>query len=88
MSGLYPPQFEIVLSLLSHLKIFMDVDCSTITYETPPSTVVLSAVERAKAELTSVASNLTQQTLERWVRMQSNITITITITITKHWRGG
>ena len=48
------------------LKIFMDVDCSTITYETPPSSAVLSAVEKAKAELASVASNLTQETLERW----------------------
>merc|ERR1712181_61400 len=46
-------------------QIFVDVDCSTITYETPPSTVVLTAVERAKAELASVANNLTQQTLER-----------------------
>jgi len=46
-------------------QIFMDVDCSTITYETPPSTFVLSAVERAKAELASVANNLTKQTLER-----------------------
>ena len=55
------------LFISSHLKIFMDMDCSTITYETPPSTVVLSAVERAKAELASVANNLTQQTLERWV---------------------
>ena len=44
----------------------MDVDCSTITYETPPSSAVLSAVEKAKAELASVASNLTQETLERW----------------------
>ena len=50
------------------LKIFMDVDCSTITYETPPSSAVLSAVEKAKAELASVASNLTQETLERWER--------------------
>ena len=49
------------------LKIFMDVDCSTITYETPPSSTVLSAVEKAKAELASIASNLTQETLERWV---------------------
>ena len=45
----------------------MDVDCSTITYETPPSSAVLAAVEKAKAELTSIASNLTQETLERWV---------------------
>ena len=51
------------------LKIFMDVDCSAITYETPPSTAVLSAVEKAKAELASVASNLTQETLERWERV-------------------
>jgi len=43
----------------------MDVDCSTITYETPPSSAVLSAVEKAKAELASIASNLTQETLER-----------------------
>ena len=50
------------------LKIFMDVDCSTITYETPPSSAVLSAVEKAKAELASVGSNLTQETLERWER--------------------
>jgi len=46
-------------------QIFMDVDCSTITYETPPSSAVLSAVEKAKAELPSIASNLTQETLER-----------------------
>ena len=51
------------------LKIFIDVDCSAITYETPPSTAVLSAVEKAKAELASVASNLTQETLERWERV-------------------
>ena len=47
----------------------MDVDCSTITYETPPSSAVLSAVEKAKAELASIASNLTQETLERSVLM-------------------
>ena len=46
-------------------KIFMDVDCSAITYETPPSVAVLSAVEKAKAELAAVAGNLTQETLER-----------------------
>merc|ERR1719158_1006778 len=46
-------------------QIFMDVDCSTITYETPPSSAVLSAVEKATAELASIASNLTQETLER-----------------------
>ena len=50
-------------------KIFMDVDCSAITYETPPSTAVLSAVEKAKAELASVATNLTQETLERWEKL-------------------
>ena len=43
----------------------MDVDCSAITYETPPSVAVLSAVEKAKAELAAVAGNLTQETLER-----------------------
>ena len=47
----------------------MDVDCSAITYETPPSTAVLSAVEKAKAELASVATNLTQETLERWEKL-------------------
>ena len=32
-------------------QIFLDVDCSTITYETQPSQTILSAVEKAKAEM-------------------------------------
>jgi hypothetical protein len=31
--------------------IFMDVDCSSITYETKPSEVILTAVEKAKKEM-------------------------------------
>ena len=34
----------------------MDVDCSRITYDTPPSTAILGAVERAKL------AGITQQT--------------------------
>ena len=32
-------------------QIFLDVDCSTITYETKPSSTILTAVEKAKAEM-------------------------------------
>ena len=65
------PSFILFLQRCHHypkyptFKIFMDVDCSAITYETPPSVAVLSAVEKAKAELAAVAGNLTQETLER-----------------------
>ena len=33
------------------LKIYMDVDCSDITYDTPPSPTILKAVEKAKQRL-------------------------------------
>ena len=36
----------------------MDVDCSTITYETPPSRAILSAVDRAKSNLAEAESYL------------------------------
>jgi len=37
-------------------QIYMDVDCSRITYDTPPSASILSAVERAKMAGVSPAS--------------------------------
>ena len=36
----------------------MDVDCSTITYETPPSRAILSAVDQAKSNLAEAESYL------------------------------
>lgn len=33
-------------------QIYMDVDCSSITYDTAPSQAVLTAVDKAKAEMT------------------------------------
>ena len=32
-------------------QIYMDVDCSDITYDTPPSPTILEAVEKAKQRL-------------------------------------
>merc|ERR1711974_504548 len=32
-------------------QIFLDVDCSSITYDTKPSTTILNAVDKAKKEL-------------------------------------
>ena len=32
-------------------QIFLDVDCSAITYDTKPSATILTAVEKAKAEM-------------------------------------
>ena len=32
-------------------QIFLDVDCSAITYDTQPSATILTAVEKAKAEM-------------------------------------
>merc|ERR1719208_198492 len=32
-------------------QIFLDVDCSSITYDTKPSTTILNAVEKAKLDI-------------------------------------
>jgi len=50
-------------------QIYMDVDCSRITYDTPPSTAILGAVERAKL------AGITQQTepLGRTETMQESL---------------
>jgi len=46
-------------SATGECQIYMDVDCSRITYDTPPSQAVLSAVERAKlAAATTVTDPL------------------------------
>ena len=45
-------------------KIYLDVNCSTITYETEPSNSVWSAVEKAKAEM-AIGKNVSQEILER-----------------------
>ena len=48
------------LSLYKILKLFqlyLDVDCSEITYESKPSKTVLDAVDRAKKELIGADEN-------------------------------
>ena len=35
-------------------QLFLDVDCSSITYESQPSQTILNAVEKAKAEISDV----------------------------------
>ena len=38
-------------------QLYLDVDCSDITYESKPSQTVLNAVEKAKKELIGVDEN-------------------------------
>ena len=47
------PGWFLILARCYHppLKIYMDVDCSDITYDTPPSPTILKAVEKAKQRL-------------------------------------
>ena len=49
------------------IKIYLNVNCSTTTYETEPSNAVWFAVQKAKAELVAGANNVTQEILERWL---------------------
>ena len=44
---------SIIARCLDHirLQIYMDVDCSDITYDTPPSPTILQAVEKATQRL-------------------------------------
>ena len=50
------------------IKIYLNVNCSTTTYETEPSNAVWFAVQKAKAELVAAgAKNVTQEILERWL---------------------
>ena len=50
------------------IKIYLNVNCSTTTYETEPSNAVWSAVQMAKAELVAAGTNnVTQEILERWL---------------------
>merc|ERR1712032_1791389 len=47
-------------------QIYLNVNCSTTTYETEPSNAVWFAVQKAKAELVAAgAKNVTQEILER-----------------------
>ena len=39
---------------ITSLQLFLDVDCSSITYESQPSQTILNAVEKAKAEISDV----------------------------------
>ena len=62
----------IVTLLFMTFKIYLNVNCSTITYETEPSNTVWSAVQKAKAELALLVAagstdNGTQEILERWL---------------------
>ena len=40
------------------LQLFLDVDCSSITYESKPSQTILNAVEKAKAEISEEPSEV------------------------------
>ena len=55
----------------------MDVDCSSLTYDTPASAPVLSAVEKATKEMAESPANLPVQPLDRlarkWLEMGSNL---------------
>lgn len=62
----------VTLLLFMTFKIYLNVNCSTITYETEPSNTVWSAVQKAKAELALLVAagstdNGTQEILERWL---------------------
>jgi hypothetical protein len=46
-------------------QIYMDVDCSAITYDVTPSAAVLAAVEKAQYDLTATASNGTEEVVDR-----------------------
>lgn len=46
-------------------QLFLDVDCSTITYDTQPSTTIIKAVEKAEAELTEGEQLQLNGTLDR-----------------------
>ena len=37
--------------MLFFVQIFLDVDCSSITYDTEPSATIMNAVEKAKKEM-------------------------------------
>lgn len=38
-------------------QIYLDVDCSSITYETKPSTTILNAVEKAKLDISDISQD-------------------------------
>ena len=44
-------------------QIYMDVDCSDITYDTPPSPTILEAVEKAKLRLNATEGSDLNSTL-------------------------
>ena len=44
-------------------QIYMDVDCSDITYDTPPSPTILEAVEKAKLRLNATEGSDLYSTL-------------------------
>ena len=46
--------FLIIYIFTSLSQLFLDVDCSSITYESQPSQTILNAVEKAKAEISEV----------------------------------
>ena len=52
---------NIIITLFITFKIYLDVDCSTITYETEPSNSVWSAVEKAKADVAISSNNATHE---------------------------
>jgi len=52
-------------------QIFMDVDCSTITYETPPSRAILSAVDQAKGNLAEAESYIALEEAAGFQRTQT-----------------
>ena len=44
--------------ILIQFQLFLDVDCSSITYESQPSQTILNAVEKAKAEISEEPSEV------------------------------
>ena len=49
--------------LMFYPQIYMDVDCSDITYDTPPSPTILEAVEKAKLRLNATEGSDLYSTL-------------------------
>ena len=53
----------IIVSFL--LKFYNNVDCSDFTYDTPPSPIILEAVEKAKQRLNATEGDI----LKRIIKM-------------------
>ena len=68
---LVKPQLKRLLKT-SPLQIYLNVNCSKLTYSTPPSAPMLSAAEKTRAELAGLMAaspvNTTDQPFDRYGR--------------------